>query len=185
MIDEVSPDGLGWARFSDDMTMRFRLARSLDGTPLVVNGGIVESDKCVTFAMLNPSTASAFRDDPTVKRGMSFARALGAGVYQAVNIHPVRSTDPQGMYDWCRMPADQWSAVQRLNNEEIRLACVGAMVIAAWGTHGAYLAQGNAVREFLRGDSKPLYHLGLTKDGHPRHPLYIKGGTEPQEWILP
>lgn len=34
MIDEYNDDRTGWARFSDDRTMRFRCARSLDGRPL-------------------------------------------------------------------------------------------------------------------------------------------------------
>lgn len=185
MIDEYNDDRTGWARFSDDRTMRFRLARSLDSKPLEIEGGIVAADLCVTFAMLNPSKADAFKPDPTVTRGMSFARAFGADVYQAVNIHPVMSTDPDGMYEWANMPAPEWREIQRINNEEIRLACVGAKVIAAWGTHGAFMAQGNAVREFLQREGKPLFHLGLTKHGHPKHPLYLKGGTEPQLWSAP
>lgn len=184
MIEEFNSDHTGWALFSDDEKLRFRLARSLDGQPLVVNGGIVEGDACATFLMLNPSVASAFINDPTIKRGMAFATAWGCDVYQAVNIHPLRSTDPEGLYGWTRsLSATDWRMVQEQNLEQIRLACVGARrVVAAWGTHGVHLLQGQAVREFCASQGIILSHLGLTKDGYPRHPLYLKGGTEPQEW---
>lgn len=185
MIDEYNDDRTGWARFSDDRTMRFRCARSLDGRPLVVNGdGIVESDACAVFAMLNPSVASAFHNDPTVKRGMGFSKAWECDVYQAVNIYPLMSTDPSALYGWTRRTsAEDWRVIQKQNLEQIRWACVGAKyVIAAWGTHGAHLLQGQAVREFMECDGVLLSHLGLTKDGYPKHPLYIKGGTAPQRW---
>lgn len=186
MIDQWSEDRTGWARFSDDETLRFRLGRSLDGRPLVVHDGIVESDACATFLMLNPSIASAFINDPTITRGMGFATAWGCDVYQAVNIHPLRSTDPDGLYGWTRsISAAWWQEIQDINFEQIRLACVGAKrVIAAWGKHGAHLLQGKAVREFCAAQGIRLHHLGLNKDGSPKHPLYLKGGTEPQEWTL-
>lgn len=186
MIEQWSEDHTGWALFSDDEKLRFRLGRSLNGEPLVINGGIVESDACAVFLMLNPSKANAFKPDPTVKRGMGFARSWGCDVYQAVNIHPLRSTDPDGLYRWTlETAAGDWNEIQRQNLEQIRLACVGAkIVIAAWGVHGAHLAQGRAVREFMRGDSITLHHLGLTKAGYPKHPPYLLGGTEPQEWTL-
>jgi hypothetical protein len=188
VIDQYSDDHRGWARFSDDMTMRFRLARSLDGRQLVVHedAGLVESDAKATFLMLNPSVASAFINDPTIKRDMGFGISWGCDVLEAVNIHPLRSTDPAGIYTWTRATsAIEWGEIQRVNNEQIRLACVGAKyVIAAWGTHGMHMAQGRAVREFCAVNGIRLHHLGLTKDGHPKHPLYLKGGTAPQEWSV-
>lgn len=202
MIHQYNYDKTGWALFSDDMTMRYRLARSLDTSftntpavsavsfaagPLTVSEhGIVHSDNSAVFLMLNPSVASAFINDPTVRRGMRFAAAWGCDVYQAANIHPLRSTQPEALVPWVRrMSGDDWAALQRENNEQIRLACIGARyVIAAWGTHGELRGQGQAIREVCSGYGIRLHHLGLTKDGHPKHPLYIKGGTEPQKWPL-
>ena len=34
----------------------------------------------------------------------------------------------------------------------------------------------------MRGAGKPLYSLGLTQKGHPRHPLYIGYATQPSLW---
>ena len=52
----------------------------------------------------------------------------------------------------------------------------------AWGTHGAHLDRGPAVERLLRAQGRPLHHLGLTKDGHPKHPLYISYEQQPISW---
>ena len=177
MIDQWSEDRTGWAKFSDDMTMRYRLARSLDGRPLVYPRN-ASDERCV-FVMLNPSTADAFILDPTIKRCVSFAAALGADVLEVVNIFAMRSTDPQALYKrtFASRGDDQTAS------EEIMDACVGAVrVIAGWGKHGALDFRGDVVRSILRHAGVKLYHLGLNRDGSPKHPLYLKGGTEPQEW---
>lgn len=179
MIDSFNADRTGWARFSDDMTMRYRLARSLDGRPLEVHegAGIVEADRCVTFVMLNPSTADAFIVDPTVRRCIGFARAWGADVLQVVNLFALRATDPGELYGQREIGDD------RIADEEIRNACVCARpIVAAWGVHGAYRARGRWVRERLEAAGHELEHLGLTKDRHPRHPLYLKATTQPEVW---
>ena len=56
-------------------------------------------------------------------------------------------------------------------------------IIAAWGVHGAHLGRGPAVATLLSQQSKPLFHLGLSKDGHPRHPLYLPYAQKPERWI--
>ena len=54
-------------------------------------------------------------------------------------------------------------------------------VICAWGTHGAHLDRGRHVESLMRGTGAPL-HLGLTRQGHPRHPLYIGYAARPEPW---
>jgi hypothetical protein len=61
------------------------------------------------------------------------------------------------------------------------IAASAELVICAWGVHGAFRDRGKMVRGALLAGVKP-HHLGLTKDGHPRHPLYLKADTQPQEW---
>jgi hypothetical protein len=55
-------------------------------------------------------------------------------------------------------------------------------VVCAWGTHGAHLQRGPEVEALLRGTGKPLWHLGLSKAGHPKHPLYIGYAVQPVPW---
>lgn len=190
MNESVNNDGTGWARFSDCMTLRYRLARSCfgaqGGEPPPWDVSPTFSRNRVVFIMLNPSTADAFILDPTVRRCMKFAQADKADVLEVVNIFPLRSTDPAALYTWTRsLPGPAWEAINAANNAQIVAAAAGArLVIAAWGRHGAHLMQGTTVRELCHKHDIKLYHLGLNKDGSPKHPLYIKGGTEPKEWTL-
>ena len=57
--------------------------------------------------------------------------------------------------------------------------------ICAWGVWGGLRRRGDYVIEKLRtrGGALHLRHLGLTKGGHPRHPLYLPyGGTTMQHF---
>mgnify|MGYP001800328331 FL=1 len=56
-------------------------------------------------------------------------------------------------------------------------------VIAAWGTHGAHLDRGAYVASMLRDAERPIFHLGLSKAGHPKHPLYLPYSQTPEPWV--
>lgn len=130
----------------------------------------------VLFVMLNPSTATEVQNDPTVERCERRARALGFGGFRVTNIFAWRDTDPRKM----RAAADP---VGPDNDEAIAESAAWAdQVICAWGTHGAHMARGAAVEALLRKTGQPLYHLGLTKAGHPKHPLYIAYAKQPELW---
>ncbi len=130
----------------------------------------------VLFVMLNPSTATEVQNDPTVERCERRARALGYGAFRVVNIFAWRDTDPRAM----RAAADP---VGPENDSAILSGAAWAdQVIAGWGTHGAHMGRGAAVRDLLRGSGVRLYHLGLSKAGHPRHPLYITYARQPEFW---
>lgn len=136
-------------------------------------------DSCgarVHFVMLNPSTATEVQNDPTVERCERRARALGFGSFTVTNIFAWRDTDPRGM----KAANDP---VGPENDHAILKASAEAdQIIAAWGTHGAHLGRGPAVEALLRDLGKPLFHLGLSKAGHPKHPLYIAYTQQPEPW---
>jgi hypothetical protein len=74
-------------------------------------------------------------------------------------------------------------AVGPENNEAILTAAKNAdLVIVAWGTHGELQDRGNAVRKLLCDAGSALHMLRLTKAGHPGHPLYVAGDTQPMRW---
>ena len=128
------------------------------------------------FVMLNPSTATEVQNDPTVERCERRARALGFGAFQVTNIFAWRDTDPRNM----RAASDP---VGPDNDAAILHGAAWAdRIIAAWGAHGAHLARGPQVETLLRRTGQPLLHLGLTKDGHPKHPLYIAYAQQPAPW---
>lgn len=130
----------------------------------------------VLFVMLNPSTATERQNDPTVERCERRARALGHAAFGVCNIFAWRATDPR----------DMRAAPDPVGPENDRAILEGAdwadEVVCAWGTHGAHLGRGRAVEALLRRRGGELRHLGLTKAGHPRHPLYIGYAVRPMRW---
>lgn len=133
--------------------------------------------KRALFIMLNPSTATEVQNDPTVERCERRARALGFGAFRVTNIFAWRDTDPKAM-----RAADD--PVGPENDAMILEGCAWAdQIICAWGAHGDHMARGAAMEAVLRSTGLPLYHLGLTKAGHPKHPLYISYTQQPEMWV--
>lgn len=134
--------------------------------------------KRVNFVMLNPSKADEIRNDPTVERCEQRARRLGFGAFQVTNIFAWRDTDP-------RMLRRAAEPVGPQNDQVLTDAAAEAdQVIAAWGVHGVHLGRGPAVRQLLASAGCDLYHLGLSREGHPRHPLYLPYARQPERWNL-
>ncbi len=131
----------------------------------------------VLFIMLNPSTATEVQNDPTVERCERRARALGYGAFRVCNIFAWRETDPAKM----RRAEDPVGAA---NDAAILEACDWAdAIVCAWGSHGEHLDRGRAVETLVRGTGRTVTSLGLTKAGHPKHPLYIAYSEQPRVWL--
>lgn len=161
----MKDDAASTANYSDCERYRYDLTRIWDA-----------DGRKVAFVMLNPSTATEVQNDPTVERCERRARTLGYGAFRVCNIFAWRDTDPKKM----RKAADP---VGPFNDQAIIDACHWAdTVVCAWGTHGEHLQRGQAVEALMRGTEKPLYHLGLSKAGHPKHPLYIGYAQQPELW---
>lgn len=130
----------------------------------------------VHFVMLNPSTATEVQNDPTVERCERRARTLGHGAFRVTNIFAWRDTDPRKM-----RAADD--PVGPHNDATILDSTAWADVtICAWGTHGEHRGRGAIVADLLRKTEARLFHLGLSKAGHPKHPLYIAYTQSPELW---
>jgi hypothetical protein len=125
----------------------------------------------VAFIMLNPSTADADQDDPTIRRCIRFARDWGFGGLLVGNLFALRSTDPKALYDHAD-PIGPYNDDQLLS-----IAKSARKIICAWGTHGAFRNRGNEVANRL--EFFDLAALKVTADGHPGHPLYVAAGTKP------
>ena len=124
------------------------------------------------FVLLNPSTADAHRDDPTIRRCISFARAWGYGELEVVNLFAFRATLPRDLRKG-RNP------VGADNDAFLLRAAHGAnLVLLAWGTHGTLAGRDAQVLALMKG--RELRCLGKTRDGHPRHVLYLPKHLEPE-----
>ena len=153
----ISPCG----KYRYDLTRQWRWGHSALGSHLL------------PIIMLNPSTADADVDDPTIRRCISFARREGFDGIRVVNLFAYRATSPGDM----KIAADPFGPEGSAYIERtLEMAAVlETPVLAAWGAHGGFRARDEAVRISAKGWGARLVCLGVTAAGHPRHPLYVKG----------
>lgn len=146
---------------------RYWLARDID---------MLRDGLCL-FVMLNPSTADASEDDPTIRRCIGYAKAWGFGRLGVVNLFALRSTDPKAL----RQSPDPegrengrylWGAVHDADR-----------IICAWGNHGSLHQASQRFRYELRlrGPliAERTFALRVSKTGEPGHPLYLPKTAEP------
>jgi hypothetical protein len=152
------------AILSDCGTYRYELRRQWSEAP------------AIGWIMLNPSTADADVDDPTIRRCISFAQRWGYGGIVVRNLFALRATDPREL---AKHPAPIGPA----NTHHLYHAVSDALTVCAWGNGGRPLA--GTAAQYLAEAGVTLHHLGLTKVGQPKHPLYLKASTQPILWSRP
>jgi hypothetical protein len=130
---------------------------------------------CV-FVMLNPSTADANKDDPTIRRCIHFAKREGCGALHVVNLYAFRATKPADMVN--AVDPEGPMARKYLIDAAEMARDSGGPVIAAWGAHWMAADRGKEVRGIIGA----MQCLGTTKAGHPRHPLYVQGVQPLEDW---
>lgn len=147
-----------YAVISECGDYRYALWRELKG-----------SESPVLFIMLNPSTADAAENDPTIKRCIDFSDRWNACALHVVNLFAFRSTEPQAMKALPLADAIGAGNDDYITNRVKRCT----RIVAAWGNHGQH---GERYIWALRNIPNMLC-LGLTKQGQPKHPLYVNGDT--------
>lgn len=168
---EESPRMRKWAAVSEDERYRYSLHRRWDEPG--------EPPSTVVFVMLNPSTADAEVDDPTVRRCVAFARSWGHNRLAVVNLHAYRATKPQDM------PEDLAEATGPDNVTWVAQELAGAdLVVLAWGANAAAPSWLPPLLDRLR-PGVPVRCLGMTKGGQPRHPLFVAGAVDLTPWRVP
>lgn len=141
---------------ADTGEYRYELTRDLGG-----------SGPALVFGMLNPSTASRYVNDPTVRRCIGFANREHACQLIIWNLFALRATDPREL---ARHP----DPVGPGNDDYIRGHCrPGVRVVAAWGNHGLRFGRAQQVTRMLADAGVHLLCLGVTRSGQPWHPLYV------------
>ena len=151
------------AVISDCGRYRYRLTRDLSPNP-----------RTATFILLNPSTADATNDDPTIRRCIGFARQWGCGRLAVLNLFAFRATDPSEM----KRAEDPVGPENRAWFERTLIDDLSiGPVVCGWGVHGDLRDQDRVVLGWLEVFGIQPLALGTTKDGHPRHPLYLPAGA--------
>jgi hypothetical protein len=164
------PDGtLATALISDDGLYRYALGRAWDDTL-----------PRVTFCMLNPSTATAYRDDPTITRCTNFARDWNAGAILVVNLFALRATNPNELLLLADPvgPGNLEFIVDQATKEP------AMMTVCAWGAHRAAARQAPLFVKAMLELPFPanLCCMGKNQDGSPKHPLYLSRSTKIEEY---
>lgn len=155
----------GGATFSDDAVYRYRLWRRWN-----------EDHPTIAFVMLNPSTADADRNDPTIERCCRRVRHEGWGGLIVLNLFALRSTDPKRLYS-------HPDPVGPENDRHIVEVCSEVRdVVCAWGAHGAHLGRARRATELIRKVNRSVWSLGVNSDGSPKHPLYVPYSQEMRQF---
>jgi hypothetical protein len=176
------PDGqLAGDRSEHSAPFRYSLLRIWDpGLPSVL------------FIGMNPSTADARTNDPTIRRCLWFAAGWGYGSLVMCNLFAYRATDPAAMASW-------WLRGQDIVGPEhdlllAHLARESGDIVVAWGSisqhprvfRPAVRARVDAVAQLLNvhgSGPRSIVCLGTTADRQPRHPLYLAGDAERRPWV--
>ena len=162
MTISLPKDAPSGANFSRCQRYRYTLWRRWD-----------EARALVMFIGLNPSTADAQNNDPTIRRCIGFAHDWGYGGLVVTNLFAFRAT----------YPADLKAAVDPVgprNDAWIRrMAGQVDTIVAAWGNHGTWLDRSTSIRRMLAGR---LRCIKLNAAGEPAHPLYLPAGLMSQDW---
>ena len=156
------------ATFSDDEVYRYGLTRQWGD----------DSPEKFIWIMLNPSTADTLQDDPTIRRCISFTKREGYGGCMILNLFAFRATNPKMLLETNDpVGPDNNFTLSRLLSEYS-----DARVVCAWGTKGGMNNRNRQILRLLKHvDIRPEC-LGKTKDGHPKHPLYV-AATTPFEYM--
>ena len=158
LFTDAKPGHLGDCEFSQCGKYRYTLWRRWADGPSYVQ-----------FIGLNPSTASETEDDPTMRRLRGFAEREGFPAFCMTNLFAYRATDPKAM-----MAA--LFPVGVCNNDWIvRVSRSADKIVCCWGSHGTHRGQYEWVLRSLA--NRHLWCFGKTKNGQPKHPLYLKADT--------
>lgn len=157
---------LASAVLSPDRTYRYLLMRAWR-----------PSKRTVMFVGLNPSTADERIDDPTVRRMIRFAREWGYGTMYLGNLFGLRAPSPQrlaGVHDPLGPQNDEWL---------MWMAAHSHIIVACWGAHPMADERARVVEPLLAARGE-VFCLGTTKDGCPKHPLYLPLVTKPERMVV-
>ncbi len=131
-----------------------------------------EKRPVANFLMLNPSTADEVKLDPSCTRARRYAERWGYGALVVTNLFGWRATDPGDM----KAAKDPVGAGN--DGAILEAAREAAIVVCAWGNHGAHLGRSLAVRKIL-GPVR-LHMLRMNGSGEPAHPLYLPARLRPR-----
>ncbi|KLK92604.1 hypothetical protein AA309_12925 [Microvirga vignae] len=163
------------ALISDCGTYRYRLDR------LTIAHDV--TGKTAAFIMVNPSTADAVVDDPTIRKVEGFVIRNGAGRFVVGNLFAFRATDIKALRTAAYPvgPENDRHLEQIMRDADLH--------IVAWGPLAKLPPHlRDRWREVVAIADQVgcrLMCLTAAQDGHPRHPLMLSYSTPLVAWSIP
>lgn len=152
------------AVLSEDGVYRYKLLRRWGRGPTIY------------WIMLNPSTADASLDDPTIRRCRGYSELWGYGGMEVFNLFAFRATHPVELL----VASDP---VGPMNDHYLaQIPVKDSRIIVAWGNYGHLFPDRVNRVWWVLGGFGEIECLGFTKNGQPRHPLMLSYSVKPQSW---
>ena len=136
------------------------------------------------FFGINPSTADATENDPTVRKWIGFTKTWAGSRFIVGNVWPLRSKNVKAL-----ATATKWKHIDRENWQHLeQMVAEADVLVPCWGDRGkvprAMHNDLDRLRAWLvtqgQATGKPVRCFGLTKGGDPMHPLRLAYSTELQ-----
>ena len=178
---------MGSAVLSPCGKYRYRLDRDcLEPLPdCILNNGEFHplAGKVIAFFGINPSTADASINDPTVRKWIGFCRRWGVSRFIVGNLFAYRSTNPKELTRQDDPFGPEWLDYIRAITAEadVLVPCWGRLEKMPKDLRGA-------PAQFMRtllGSGKPVMHFGVTGCKQPMHPLMLGYSTPLTPWGSP
>lgn len=171
----------------------------MDSPKIIDTGAIMDADNIhryslwrtwdynkprIMFIGLNPSRATAVKNDPTIGRVIRFADAWGYGSLYFANLYSFRT--PYVTELTCDLRPDieeQWEPLIPNLHQAIGAECNAHLqkmisksetVVPCWGSWPFIQKRADQVLTMIK---YPMA-FGLNQDGSPKHPLYLKSDTQ-------
>lgn len=157
--------------------MSFAIISKCDQFRYVLTRGDVQYGRPLMFVMLNPSTADALTDDPTIRRCQGFAKDWGYDSIIIGNLYAFRTKSPAVLKE------EGYLVGPDCDNLLSTWASKAETVVCAWGNHGQPKRIQQVVKILTEAGHPELFCLGTNKSGSPKHPLYIPKDMKPRVWV--
>lgn len=153
---------------------RYRLDRDVQQEGLVF-----------AFFGVNPSTADASINDPTVRKWIGFSERNGVKRFIVGNVFSYRATDVNDLRSMVSSGAQGDEHHQYL----AEIIAEADVLVPCWGRLAKMPKElrsyPSALLDLMNRSGKPVLHFGITGCGQPMHPLMLAYATPMTPWSKP
>lgn len=166
-------DGSGWAVFSEDHRHRYVVGRKF---PRDVDAENPVPRRTLLGVLANPSIAGAYNDDPTLRKGIGFAKRLGFDSLIYVNLVSLIETDSKKL---AARLADEYTVEDSIHNMNWIEEYVeeSSEIFFAWGAIKGLGIYEEILTARSQDWGRKIFCFGRNKNDSPKHILYLPYST--------